>query len=130
MSNYTEQQLNSMNKTVLVGLALELGMQLTSLQSGPLKGSDVEKTMLDLARQAANIKSNDKAREEQHQLALAKIESDKELAIKKIELEFADSKGLDAAALETAYKTIEAKSKLAIEDLSFGLKKAEIATQS
>ena len=130
MSKYTEQQLNALNKTALVGLALELGIQVASFQAGPLKGSDVEKTMLDLARQAANIKSNDTARAQAHELALAKIDSDKELAIKKLELEFADSTGLDAAALNAAYKSIEEKSKLAIEDLSFGLQKAELANKA
>lgn len=130
MSKYTEQQLNAMNKTNLVAFALELGIQLASFQSGPLKGSDVEKTMLDLARQAANIKSNDATREQAHELALAKIEADKELAIKKLNLEFADTKGLDAAALKDAYADIEAKSKLAIEDLSFGLQKAELENKA
>lgn len=129
MSKYTEQQLNAMNKTSLVSLAIELGLQLVSFQLGPLKGSDVEKTMLDLARQAANIKSNDDARQKAHVEALAKIEADKAIAIKKMELEFADSRGLEAAALEEAYKTIEEKSKLAIEELSFGLKKAEIENE-
>lgn len=130
MSKYTEAQLNGMNKTNLVALALELGIQLSSLQSGPLKGSDVEKTMLDLARQAANIKSNDEARKEAHETAVAKIKADTELALKKLELDYADTNGLDASALAQAYKTIEEKSKLAIEDLSFGLQKAEVETKA
>lgn len=126
---YTESQLNSMNKTNLVALALEQGTQIAAFESGPLKSTDVEKIMLDLARQAANVKSNDESKAQAHTIALAQIEADKELAIKKLELEYADTRGLEAKALEEAYDNIEEKAKLAIEDLSFGLKKAEVETQ-
>lgn len=130
MINYTESQLNGMNKTSLVALTLEVFKQLQSAESGPLKASDVEKKMLDLARQATNVQDNAVKREQEHKEALAKIQSDLKLAVAKLELEYKSEEGIEPKALTQMYKDLEAQAKAAADDLTFGLKQAEVETQA
>src|SRR6478736_2389984 len=98
MQNYTESQINGMNKTNLVALTLEVFKQLESAQSGPLKASDVEKKMLDLARQATNVQDNAVRREQEHKEALAKIEADLKLEKAKLELQYKSEEGVEPKA--------------------------------
>lgn len=127
---FTEPQLNAKNKTQLVELALELSTQLESAQSGPLKSSDVEKKLLDLARQATTVKDNAVKRHQEHAEELVKLQNAHLLATKKLELEYKSEDGAEATSLAALYKELEQKANLAKADLSFGLKQAEIDTQA
>ncbi len=127
---YTEAQLNKENKTTLTELVLELQQQLVSATSGPLKSSDVEKKLLDLARQATSVQDNAIRREQQHEEAMKQLNNDLELAKAKLEFDFKSSEGKEAFALGDLYKALEEKANVAKDDLSFGLKQAEIDTQA
>ena len=122
----TEQYLNSQNKATLIGLVLTLNTDLENYKSGPLKSSDVEKKVLELAKQVTDVKAQEADRRRQHEEALVKLDNDKELAKRKLELEFESSRGISEDSLAGTYKDLEERSKINIDDLSFGLKKAEI----
>lgn len=126
---YTDAQLNTKTKPQLVELSAELQNQLLSAQSGPLKSSDIEKKILDLKRQADVVADNAIKREQTHKEALAKINSDTQLAKQKLELEFKSEEGNEAVNLKKVYEELEAAAIKSMDDLSFGLKQAEIDTQ-
>lgn len=127
--SFTDAQLNQKTKADLAALASDLQIQLASAQSGPLKSSDIEKKLLDLKRQADVVADNAKKRDQDHQIELTKIANAHELAIKKLELEYDSEEGLDAASLSKLYDDLAAKAAKSMDDLSFGLKQAEIETQ-
>jgi len=124
----TEAQLNAKNKAQLVELASDLQLQLASAQSGPLKSSDIEKKLLDLKRQADLVADNAKKRNQEHTVELAKIANAHTLAVQKLTLEYKAEEGTDAAALSKLYDELKQKAQKSMEDLSFGLKQAEIET--
>jgi hypothetical protein len=126
---FTEAQLNSKNKSQLVELAAELQLRLAAYQNGPLSSSQIERALLDLARQAQTVKDNAVKREQEHTKALQELQNQFDLAKRKMELDFVSEEGTEALNLEKLFADLEKRAQVAADDLSFGLKKAEIENQ-
>lgn len=126
---FTEAQLKSKSKETLVEMIVNISNQLAAAQSGPLKASDIEKTLLDLQRQTISVQDNAVKRQQSHEEEMKKLDNSFKLASQKLELEFQSEEGSQAGTLADTYKALEAAATKATADLSFGLKQAEIETQ-
>jgi len=128
MSKFTESSLKSKTKDQIVEIALELDAQLEVATSAPLTAADVQKKVLDLKRQAQQIKDDAEKRELDHTKAIKKIEADKEVELKRLELQYNSELGVDLKELEKQYSDLEERSNKAIEELAYKLQVAETET--
>lgn len=128
MSNniVSEAKMNSMNKGELVAYCSTLQERLEAASSGPMTSSEIERRNLDLQKQVIAVREAADAREAAHEEKLAQIAADKEVSIKKLELEYNSGQGVDAEGLSQMYTELEQKAKKAMESLAFGLKEAEV----
>lgn len=124
----TESNLNSKNKAQVIEIALELDHQLAEATSGPLTAADVQKRVLDLKRQAQTVRDDAKRRDQEHKAIIDKIKADKEVQIKKLELEYESTLGVDTKELDKAYTALEERAEKAIKELTHKLEKAEADT--
>lgn len=122
---YTEAQLNSMTKTQIIENTLKLSAKLEQVSSGPVTADVVKSEYLNLKKEGASIAERRQKSTQEHEIALAKIESDNERAIAELELKYQSTSSFEKEELDAAYEELEAKSLKAIEDLSFGLEQAE-----
>lgn len=132
MSNniVSEAKMNSMNKGELVAYCSTLQERLEAASSGPMTSSEIERRNLDLQKQVIAVREAADAREAAHEEKLAQIAADKEVSIKKLELEYNSGQGVDAEGLSQMYTELEQKAKKAMESLAFGLKEAEVEARA
>jgi sirohydrochlorin ferrochelatase len=126
----TETQLNSKTKADLISMCLTLQGRLEAASAGPTTPAEIERRNLDLQKQVILVKEAAEKRAADHQERLAQIEADKELALKELDLKYNSTLGVDASQLQAMYDQLEETARKAAEELSFGLKEAEVEAKA
>lgn len=124
--SFTKGQLDSMNKTQLVDLTLVLDAQVEASKSKPLTAGELERRLLDLGEKSISVNKEVAQVQAEYKERLASIKAESDKAIKKLELEYDSNKGKSASELLDIYKELEERAEKAKDDLSYGLKTAEI----
>lgn len=126
---YTKPQLEGLRKDLLVETALELQQQLEAASGKALTPGAVQKRLLDLTEKALVVKADSDREKNLFELKLAEIESEKELSIEKLTLEYKSNLGKSPEELIKAFSDLEDKAEKAIKDLTYGLEVAEIESE-
>lgn len=126
MSKFSQKELNSMNKTSLVELATNQQDQIESMQTGPLTAAQLEKDMLIISRNATKLQENIEKNKLEFQEKMKQMDNDFQLAKQKLELEYSSTEGIEATSANDALNQLLENVEKAKEDLTFGLRKAEV----
>lgn len=122
---YTESVLNGLRKDQVIDIALKLTNKIANYESGPITADSIKAAYLELKKEGIDIGERREKSKTEFNLAIAKINADKEKQIAELELKYGSNDGKDAKELDKLYKELEEKSLKAIKDLTFGLEKAE-----
>lgn len=122
----SEAKLNQMNKNDLVSMCSQLQDRIEAATAGPMTSAEIERTVLSLQKQVIEVREVAQTRKAAHEETLARIDADKVVSLKKLELEYSSGQGLDAEKLNEIYEELERKAEKAIEALTFKLKEAEV----
>ncbi len=119
-------KLNDLTKAGLVELVENLQKENNALSAAPLTSTAVEKMNLSLVKDIATIKDKAEARKENHLEKLADMAAEHSKAVKELELKYSAGEGLDATDLEETYTRLEARAEKTKENITFGVKQAEL----
>lgn len=122
---YTENQLNGMTKAQIIDVAQKLSTKVETMSGGPVTADSIKAEYLSLKKEGVDIAERRQVSVQNHLEALADIEANKEKAIAELKLKFSFTENLDSDLITSRYEELEKKSLKAIDDLSFGLEKAE-----